>query len=386
MTLHVRTPATMRRSCLSLWLLALGALAGCRGSDSGQGSRGADGTATWRLDAPSTRVGSGGPGHELDRVYGGILRPDGTLVLGNSGTQELRYFSRGGQLGRTAGRSGAGPGEFGSINWIAALPGDSLLAFDMRHQRFSVWDSAGVFARTFTTSPPVPGPVRPVGVLRDGSILVAVEGQYDPRAGAGVVRDSLRLVRIGPRGGVLRQMGSYAGAEWLVYEHPTSFRATQLPYGRMGHLAQVGDHVVYGSSESGRLAVLDGSGKPVRTIDLPSSGRTVSREEISSLISEIQDEPERSALARHYRGSRNPSAPVFTALRGGGDGNLWVRLSPSAAADSVMWMVLSPEGRPVGSVRMHVSTLLLDSRGDTVLVRESDADGVQRVSVRRVLR
>lgn len=369
----------LRFSC---FVFAASALAGCDGSASHDGSPVAE-AASWRLEMPAARIGEA-PGQELDRVYGGLLRPDGTLVIGNSGTAELRFFDGRGQLRHAVGRKGAGPGEFGSINWIAELPGDSLIAFDMRHRRFSVWDSAGRFARTFSV--PFPGPVRPVGVFGDGSLMVAVEGQYDPRGGAGVVRDSMRVARIDRTGQVVGQLGSFPGAEWLLYEHPTSFRAAQLPFGRTGHLALVGEEFVYGSSESGRLTVHDGSGRQVRTIDVPGSGRGISRDEISATLSEIEDPAERSALTRHYRRGVENGPPVVTALRGDRDGNLWARLPAAAGADSVTWLVLSPRGERLGSVRMHATALPLDDGDGKLMLREANADGVQTVSVRAVRR
>lgn len=382
-TMPLRARARPRTAALAVCLLLAVTMSACRGDASRAQRDGAD-TASWALGSPSVRVGDGA-GQELDRVFGGFLRSDGSMVIGNSGTAELRFYDPAGRLASAAGRSGAGPGEFGSINWIAELPGDSLLAFDMRHQRFSVWNAAGRFARTFTSQAP-PGPVRPIGVFGDGSVLLVREGQYDPRRGPGVVRDSMRLLRMALDGEIAQEVGSFAGAEWLLYEHPTSFRATQLPFGRSGHLAVVGDGFVYGSSESGRLSIHDRAGRQVRTIGLDAPPRRISQEEISSVLAEIQDAPERSALARHYGRGTETNAPVFTALRGDREGNLWIRLFPPAGADSVKWVVLTQRGEQAGSVRMHVGWLPLDVGSAGVLVRESDADGVQRVSVRRVLK
>ena len=49
-------------------------------------------------------------------------------------------------------------------------------------------------------------------------------------------------------------------------------------------------------------------------------------------------------------------------------------------------MVLTPRGERLGGVRMHTGWLPLDIREGGVLLRESDADGVQHVAVRRVVR
>jgi hypothetical protein len=367
-------------------LVLIIALGGCTGSEARQTPEDASEQVSWSLDAPAVRVGGGdGPGEALDRVYGGVLRPDGSMVIGNSGSSQLHIYSPDGRLTASAGRRGAGPGEFGSINWIGVLPGDSIIVFDLRHQRFSVWSPGGTFVRMFNSQAP-PGPVRPIGVFEDGSILIVREGGYDPRAGAGVVRDSMLALRMNPTGEVASMPRSVPGVEWLIYQHPTSFRATQLPFGRTGHVAVLGSHFVHGSSESGTLAVYDGSGSQVRTVEVTAPARTPSRAEISAFLDELGDPTERSALARHYRDGAGGTAAVFTALRSDAEGNLWVRTAPDAGADSVTWLVLGPGGGQIGSVRMHTGWLPLDIRRNTLLLRESNPDGVQTVSVRRIVR
>lgn len=377
------------RPCIryaGLLMSGLALLAACTGEEA-QAPRSAPETpATWAVQTPVARMGaSERPDDVLDRVYGGLLRPDGSVVIGNSGTSQLRTYGPDGRLAAVAGRPGRGPGEFGDINWIGGLPGDSIIAFDLRNQRFSVWSPAGAFVRMFTSQAP-PGPVRPIGVFQDGAILIVREAGYDPRAGAGVVRDSMTAFRMSPTGQVTAIPGSFPGAEWLIYPHPTSVRATQLPFGRTGHVAVTGSHFVHGSSDSGTLTVYDPSGRSLRTIDLDAPGRSPSRDEISAFLAGIQDEAERRALARHYRDGTGGSAPVFTTLRGDAEGNLWVRLTPNAGSDSVTWVVLGPGGDRRGSVRMATDWLPLDIRENTLLLRESDADGVQTVSVRKVAR
>jgi hypothetical protein len=361
-------------------------LAACTGGEAHPPQEVAADQPTWSVEAPVVRVGAGEqPGQALDRVYGGLLRPGGSVIIGNSGTSQLRTYDPGGRLVSATGGQGRGPGEFGTINWIAGLPGDSVLVFDLRLQRFSVWSPAGAFVRMFSSQAP-PGPVRPIGVFRDGSILIVREAGYDPRAGAGAVRDSMTALRMSRTGEVAAIPGRFPGAEWLIYPHPASFRATQLPFGRTGQLAVLGDHFVYGSSDSGTLAVYDQAGRAVRRVELGAHGHGPSRKEISAFLAGIQDRAERSALARHYRNGAGDGASIFTALRGDADGNLWVRLAPRAEGDSVTWVVLAPGGDRRGSVRMATDWLPLDIRENTLLLRESDADGVQTVAVRKVSR
>lgn len=344
-------------------------------------------TASWQMAGePRLRIGRAeGAAHELDRVYGALLRPDGSVLLGNSGTAELRLYGRDGAHLENVGRMGRGPGEFQSINWMQRFRGDSVIVFDMRAQRFSVWSAAGTFGRVFRPNGGQRS-IRPVGVFPDGTLLVAAQNQYDPRRQRGVVRDELALFRIGTEGEVLGEPGRFPGAEWLLYEHPTSFRAAQVPYGRKGHLAVAGSHFVYGSSDSPNLSVHDASGRLVRRIAVPGAARELTAAEIDGQLAAIRETAEREALRRHLQSADGNRAPWFLDLRSDRSGNLWIQLPPAPGGRATKWLVMDLAGRPVGSVMLPAQSLPLDIHADTVLLRETDEDGVQTVAVRSLAR
>ena len=103
---------------------------------------------------------------------------DGRIVLVNRGTAELRVFDEFGTYLATWGGKGEGPGEFEDIMQIAALPGDSVIAWGLSADAaMHVFDAAGNFGRRFS-------PLKsesslrtqwtlPVSVMRDGSILAS---------------------------------------------------------------------------------------------------------------------------------------------------------------------------------------------------------------------
>ncbi|HEX6911009.1 MAG TPA: hypothetical protein VF142_11475, partial [Longimicrobium sp.] len=127
-------------------------------------------------------------------------------------------------------------------------------------------------------------------------------------------------------------------------------------------------------------------GRTVRTLDVPARARKVGPAEVDAALAEIQDEEERAALRRYLHSQAGaPAAPVLTDLRADDGGNLWVRTSEEAGG-AARWVVLALDGRELGSVLMPASYMPLEIRGDRVLVRETDGDGVQRVLVRRIVR
>ena len=91
-------------------------------------------------ESPLFRIGdlSGQPEYELYRVSGAVRLSDGRLVIGNSGTSELRWYSETGEFIRSAGGAGEGPGEFSLLSVIIPIGGDSIAVGDPRLRRLSI--------------------------------------------------------------------------------------------------------------------------------------------------------------------------------------------------------------------------------------------------------
>jgi hypothetical protein len=370
-------------ACLvSLGLCTVGA---CRPAAEAAGSTN-EGPAAWTLAAtPLLHVGGGDtPGHELDRVYGGALLPDGAIVVGSSGTGELRFFDRAGTLIRTAGRKGRGPGEFQAVSWLRPYRGDSLLVFDLYLQRFSVWTRAGAFARSFQLPGDWPA-ARAVGVFADGSIVFAVDEQPDPRAAQGITRTAFDLVRVDPMGAHADTVGRFAGPDWLLYGRSGSFAATQPPFGRTAHAEVSGDAVLYASSDSGVVRVYrQGAGLP-RTLQVPGSARRLERRAVEDALDQIRDPAEREAVSRYTRDLAGAPAPRIEELRVDRHGSVWVR-THSPTPGTSRWVVMALGGEQIGSIDLPSGAMPLDIERDVILLRETDGDGVQRVSVRGITR
>lgn len=74
---------------------------------------------------------------------------NGTWVLADRFDQDrLKVFGADGSFARAVGRRGQGPGEFQVVQFVTALPGDSIEVFDLGQARFTVftgsWDVARV--------------------------------------------------------------------------------------------------------------------------------------------------------------------------------------------------------------------------------------------------
>src|SRR5688572_24674597 len=75
----------------------------------------------FRISAePLAEIGvtEGPPEYQLFRVASGRRQSDGTIVIANGGTMELRFYDAAGTHIRSVGREGEGPGEFKSISLV----------------------------------------------------------------------------------------------------------------------------------------------------------------------------------------------------------------------------------------------------------------------------
>jgi hypothetical protein len=344
-----------------------------------------DERSTESVSEPRVTIGeSFGEGHTLHRVFGGMLLQDGRIAVGDGSAGEIRIFEPDGRHAYSTGGLGSGPGEFRSINWIGRMPADSILVWDLRLRRFSVLDPGGAYVRDFR--PEVrEGQIRPIAVHDDGSIFVAVETGYDPQVQTGRVRDALILLRLSASGEPVGTLGEFAGSDWLLYEHPSSFRAVRLPLGRRGHLAVSADRIFYGSSEAGQVEVFDLTGNRVGSLALPVGRRAISDRELRDFVEEeIPDRAERGIVLRHIAAEALGNAPVLTGMSVDREYNLWVRGFPEPGNGTVEWLIVPVTGGAVRTLRLPVAAVPLDLRDGNLLARESDADGVQRVTVRKV--
>jgi hypothetical protein len=131
---------------------------------------------TFRLAAePRASIGvvEGAPEYTLSGAWGKVLS-DGTIVLFDRGSIQLRFYDRSGKFLRSAGREGDGPGEFRrGTSLVGVLPGDSLVLEDVfAKRRVSIFTPSGDYARSIAVPDEVGLSLIVQGVLPDGRILI----------------------------------------------------------------------------------------------------------------------------------------------------------------------------------------------------------------------
>lgn len=328
----------------------------------------------WTVESePLLEIGTvtGAAEYLFTDVVAAVRLSNGDIVVAERAASELRSFDAAGKFQWRAGRSGEGPGEFRSLDFVGTTAGDSLVTFDGRLLRAQLFDPQGRLARTYRvaiTEGEAAGAAivadKAVGVV-DG-VLVVRFIEYGDRIPNGVVRWPLeRLAALDLADGAVRFLIVLPGNEADVrareeggYTHGTYVFSNGPEYGAAG----------------GRLAVIDTEAWSVRLIS-PHDGATtavvrrdVAPREATNALFELhldgivkiafadpdQTAPERIAgLRRMWRGRpRAPRLPVLRSIHVDSPGHIWLQPYYVAGAEPPPFEIHAPDGTWLGSVSL----------------------------------
>ena len=294
--------------------------------------------------------------------------PAGRVYVGDFYQAVVTVLSPEGEVVRTMGRSGSGPGEFRSVQGIQVFAdGDSLLVFDRGASRLSAF-ALGSDAPAYISRLSDHTQVFPMDVwkLPSGNLLADFAAAYvageDPRA------RRMKLLRIlDGEGRLLRDsVLEYPERDRLVFRDGGRLSVAVHPFGRNSvvrpgpdgtfTVGWSGDTRVRTYDEDGRLLRTVAIGHPLQAIDGADARRAAE-----------------SLGPQHVRllEEATPATwPEFKYLQVDDRGRVWVAPYERGGV-ARRWTVLDPGGAPVATVRFPVD---LDIR----LIRDGRIYGVTR--------
>jgi len=329
-----------------------------------------EGLPRWTLSAePTLSIGAleGAEGETLYQVGSLARLGDGTWVVANGGTEEVRLFDAGGGYLGAIGRRGEGPGEFANLSTLLVLPGDSIAAWDSRQRRLTVFDRAGAVGRVVEFEALSTGPVRPLGRLDDGRwVVFRNEGEFSTGGtGKGYpVRSLERYAVAGPTGAapeVVAELPSEAA--WVVQtETFVSFRG--IPFGADNALAVDGSRLLGGVTEHAEIRVWSADGEERERWRVRDELRPVTDAEWAAARErelyrmEAADGTSASgmldaAVAFWDQVERPVQWPAWSRIRVSTTGETWVGdyLPPLVEGVSRRWRVFDGSGQLIRAVR-----------------------------------
>ena len=345
----------------------------------------------WRpVGEPLLTIGDrAAPGHELNRVKDALRLADGRVVVANGRPMELRVFSSTGELVKTLGRAGSGPGEFRNLTGIQLLAGDSILVFDPALRRVSLFSAATGFLSstqiaTSRGTAATAGLTGIVGRLEDGTVIAT--GRAAPENAAGYQAPLQPIVRLNPAldSGAIVDQVHYT--DMFIGRPPSggldvrvpSFgpRTTYLVDRNWWYIARSDAYGIRRFDRSGRMDLAIRFAWPARSltdIDVRATQDSVLRAQGRTDPSHIKADMD------HYR-----SAPRFQTVVADAEHNLWVRQSGPSGSTRSEWIVFRSDGSIAAQAELPDGASVLAARAGLVVVNQPAADGTDRIIVYRI--
>lgn len=333
------------------------------------------------LNGRGSREPADGSARAFHRVRTPFLTDEGELVVPTAGSGKIRVFGPGGELRRTLGGSGQGPGEFVWLDGAWAR-GDTIEAWDWKQRRLTRFLPDGSvevvrFESVSSAQRALPGH------LPDGWIATGIAA-----AGMGR-RDRMLFHRFDTAGAHVDTVAGVLGMRRMKTDviggpDPLSPRAAfDLSDGRL----------YVGETTTPELRVVSADGDSVRTLTWEPGPAPDPERAYRTVVD--------SAVARAAAGDRererkilqsfpvSDDVPVFWSVLVDEAGFVWIqryapalhsvhsggRPGPAGAGAGGEWIVLSPEGERVSTVRMP-------SGLHPTQITEDRVVGVQRTELR----
>jgi hypothetical protein len=336
--------------------------------------------AGWTVASePELSVGvvEGDDVYQLFRIQGAAQLGDGTLVVVNGGTQELRFYDPAGRHVRTVGGRGAGPGEFQFPRLVAARP-DSFVVSDMGNNRYTFHDASGAVSRSVTPTGFVSSTH---GWLGGDRVLVSrnsASAGLDTPEGVMPNHTTFTVADIGT--GTTSIVAELPGERVFMANTGSQISFTSVPYDGRPSAAGGEGGVYLTPGRIPEIHLYDSSGELVRIQRVLRSPRPLSQAEFDRTVATRVDQastPElKIEMRRRYDRMPTPETiPEFSWLLIDDTGHLWAR----RFSDSTMWSVFDPAGHAVGTVTLPRGLGVQQIGADFILASRRDDLGVEYV-------
>ena len=321
----------------------------------------------WRFSGtPRISIGvlEGDPAYQFFNARQAVRLRDGRIVVGDGGSREIRLFdAQGGHL-TSFGGEGSGPGEFQRLSWLGMVGTDSVVVYDQPLRRMTVIElSTGElrevsFARSANTFfPMVLGHTSTGEVI--AQLIARVRGADLP---AGLLRDSLHVLRFSPDARTVDTIGSFAHQirdvrMRSIGETRRRIPAT-LPFSPTAVTAFRDDRIWAGTGEAYAIRGYDVDGRLDRILRRSVEAEPITSGDIDRLVGHWRDfyagrlgNPEIAFFIATLEETPPPERfPAYSSLAIDADENLWVGAFRRPFDEARSWDVFAPDGVWRGTV------------------------------------
>ena len=363
-------------------------------------------TEEWQLaTTPDLRVGvvEGDPAYQLHGVRYAVRLGEGTLVVFDGGSREVRFFDETGRLSHSVGGQGQGPGEFQSFSTVV-LRADTLIVQDSGNRRLTVITPDGRIGKEHPVMgfPAFSSSSRLLGLSAGGHALVLVTRAIRPPAQTGYSykRDSVAILRVNLESGQADTLAHVPGDEstqWASGSGPTMrfMDDAGLPFGHSVHVAARGEQVLLGSTEDDQIMVIGPDGGIARIIRRKSRFPILVSADIrdsyrKGILEGAQDrgETDLRQLGEAIEDQlalvpKSHAVPGFDALMVDAIGRIWIRQYQALprTVSSRTWEVFESDGVALARLQIPNGISVLHIGASHITARVRDSLDVEYVEV-----
>lgn len=347
-----------------------------------------NGADAWRLsEDPVLTVGvdMGPEEYQFSDVSGILLFDDGSLVVADGGTREIRFFDSEGEFRNSTGGNGEGPGEFRSITGLGRFDGDSVWVYDFWLRRISIFDSEGQFGRTALLNAEIPR-LTSLGRVSNGDFIFV---QTFSSAGVsaenrlGLVRHPVAITAFNSMGEFKDTIGLYPGRELVLREEDGRIVMGMPPFGHNAVAAVGGLSVFVGDAEDYEVQVLGPTGdlqRILRRSGLELGISDADREAwIERLVSDVPSDVRPGLRAQLQDIPAPATRPAYSRIMADQLGFLWVAEYVHVVDQPRVWDVFGLEGQWFGSVETPENFSPLEIFEDKMVGVHKDDFDVERI-------
>lgn len=341
----------------------------------------------WRLaEPPRIVIGNRAEDrdHPFSHVVGAALLSDGTILVGDAGSGELRLFDAAGRVLRRFEDEDDGPVEPRLLSAIAVLPGDTIVSSVSPQGRVSRFTAGGVPLGSARLGQSRPALV--TEILPDGSILFDLYDRgYEADVETWAVSGTSPLFR--PRGWLVRAfpdgrrhtLREIRGPQWfktgepgrVLWYAPRPFSATSV-------VAVAGSRIYFGDPERAEIEVLSLGGElrglvrwEEEAVPVTDADRVRARE---TALASLREPERRVQLEAWLDDVPFPAyKPAFSRLFADRAGRLWIQVPARAGARDDRWIVFDVDGHSLASLEPPAGSRFLDAGEDFALLVSKDS-------------
>ena len=350
-------------------------------------------SSLWHIDPEpllDLALSGSGPPHEFFRVRGVQQRSDGSLMLANRASQEIRLYSPEGAFLGAMGGPGQGPGEFSNLQRVKFVA-DTVIALDY-DGRVTVVGPDMELVRTYA----LPFNVNDIHSLGDGTVL----GESSVWAGLEevanqLVRPPLALVRFDLEGVVVDSLGERPGRESYSFSYEDNAGDGPALFGKAAQVAALGPRVFYGSSDLMQVEELDPAGNVTRILRIPGYGLDLTDAQVAAERDAHLDVdlppgmPLPPWLVRVVEALPAPATrPAYANMIVDPSGAFWLeRYRGASERDQPQeWLILDADGTWLGTIEVPDRFSVTDITLDAVLGVWRDELDIEHPQVLRLRR